>query len=79
MAVVASGARHTGQVNGALLTLLVALGGVLTISGALMLVRAFRLGQAGRPDDERRSFRLAVVGLALGSLAFLAATVGANG
>ena len=35
------------------------------------LVVAFRHGQAGRRDDERRWFRLAVAGLGLGSLAFL--------
>ena len=48
-----------------------ALGGLLTIAGAAALVVAFRHGQAGRPEDERRWFRLAVAGLALGSLAFL--------
>lgn len=49
-----------------------ALGGVLTVGGAVALVVAFRYGQAGRAGDERRWFRLAVAGLALGSLAFLA-------
>lgn len=48
------------------------LGGLLTIGGAGALVVAFRHGQAQRRDDERRWFRLAVAGLALGSLAFLA-------
>lgn len=47
------------------------LGGLLTIGGAAALVVAFRHGQAERRDDERRWFRLAVVGLGLGSLAFL--------
>lgn len=49
-----------------------ALGGLLTIGGAAALVVAFRHGQAGRADDERRWFRGAVVGLALGSAGFLA-------
>ncbi len=48
-----------------------ALGGLLTVVGATALVVAFRHGQAGRPDDERRWFRLAVAALALGSLGFL--------
>ncbi len=48
------------------------LGGLLTIGGAGALVVAFRHGQAGRADDERRWFRAAVAGLALGSLAFVA-------
>lgn len=51
---------------------MLALGGLLTIGGAGALVVAFRHGQAERRDDERRWFRLAVAGLALGSLAFLA-------
>ena len=55
--------------------LLLALGAVLTLGGAGLLVVAFRHGQAGRTDAERRSFRLAVTGLALGSLAFLATVV----
>lgn len=55
--------------------LLLALGAVLTLGGAGLLVVAFRHGQAGRADAERRSFRLAVAGLALGSLAFLAIVV----
>lgn len=52
--------------------LLLVLGGVLTIAGAALLVRAFRLGQADRRDDERRTFRLAVGALAAGSALFLA-------
>ncbi|GEN78604.1 hypothetical protein [Actinotalea fermentans] len=48
-----------------------ALGGLCTIGGAGALVAAFRHGQAGRAADERRWFRMAVVGLALGSTAFL--------
>lgn len=47
------------------------LGAILTVAGAAALVVAFRHGQAGRRDEERRWFRLAVAGLALGSLAFL--------
>lgn len=54
---------------------LLALGAVLTIGGAAGLVVAFRHGQAGRRDVERRTFRLAVVGLAIGSLVFLATVV----
>ena len=50
---------------------LLALGAVLTLAGAVALVVAFRKGQSGRHDDERRLFRLAVVGLASGSLLFL--------
>ena len=48
-----------------------AAGGALTLAGAAALVVAFRRGQDGRRDDERRWFRLAVAALALGSLAFL--------
>ena len=51
---------------------LLALGAVLTLGGAVVLVLAYRRGQAGRREDEQRLFRLAVGGLALGSLAFLA-------
>lgn len=51
---------------------LLALGAVLTLGGAALLVVAFRHGQAGRLDAERRTFRLAVAGLAAGSLLFLA-------
>ena len=47
------------------------LGALLTLTGAGLLVLAFRQGQAGRRDDERRTFRLAVVGLAAGSVLFL--------
>jgi VIT1/CCC1 family predicted Fe2+/Mn2+ transporter len=54
------------------------LGAVLTLAGAALLVVAFRHGQAGRVDDERRIFRLAVGGLAAGSLLFLVTTVMAN-
>jgi hypothetical protein len=57
---------------------LLTLGAILTLGGAAMLVLAFRHGQAGRTDDERRTFRLAVVGLAAGSLLFLA-TVAVSG
>lgn len=55
-----------------------ALGAVLTIAGAGLLVLAFRQGQAGRVQEERRTFRLAVAGLAAGSLMFLVTTVMAN-
>lgn len=51
--------------------LTLALGGALTIGGAGALVVAFRHGQRGHRDDERRWFRGAVAALALGSLAFL--------
>ncbi|WP_149202843.1 hypothetical protein [Actinotalea subterranea] len=54
---------------------LLALGAVLTLGGAGLLVVAFRHGQAGRTDAERRTFRLAVAGLAAGSLALLATVV----
>lgn len=47
------------------------LGGLATIGGAGALVVAFRHGQAGRRDDERRWFRAAVAALALGSASFL--------
>ena len=47
------------------------LGALLTLTGAGLLVVAFRQGQSQRPDAERRTFRLAVVGLAAGSLLFL--------
>ena len=49
-----------------------ALGAVGTIGGAAALVVAFRHAQAGRRADERRWFTVAVVALAVGSLAFLA-------
>lgn len=52
-----------------------ALGGLLTIAGAACLVLAFRHGQAGRAQDERRVFRLAVAGLASGSALFLLTTI----
>jgi len=58
--------------------LTLALGGLLTVGGAALLVIAFRHGQAGRVDDERRTFRLAVGGLAAGSLLFLVTTVAMN-
>lgn len=59
--------------------LTLALGAVLTLAGALLLVVAFRHGRDGRPDDERRVFRYAVAGLALGSLMFLATAMLAQG
>lgn len=49
-----------------------ALGAVGTIGGAAALVVAFRHSQAGRRAAERRWFTVAVVALAVGSLAFLA-------
>lgn len=55
--------------------LLLVLGAVLTVGGAVLLVVAFRRGQDGRRDGERRAFRLAVAGLAAGSLLFLATVV----
>lgn len=66
--------RHTVRVD----ALTFALGTLLTLAGAALLVTAYRQGQAGRVDDERRTFRLAVAGLATGSLLFLVATVTAN-
>jgi hypothetical protein len=48
-----------------------------TVGGAAALVLAFRRGQTGDRAGERRLFRGAVVGLALGSLAFLAAMASA--
>lgn len=50
---------------------LLALGGVLTIGGAALLVLAFRRGQDGDRDAERRLFRYSVAALAAGSLCFL--------
>lgn len=67
--------RHTGPVTDLLTTVAVALGGLLTIGGAALLVVAFRHGQAGRAADERRVFRLAVAALAVGSLGFLASAL----
>ncbi|EYR64898.1 hypothetical protein N866_02635 [Actinotalea ferrariae CF5-4] len=55
-----------------------ALGAVLTLVGALLLVTAYRHGQAGRVEAERRTFRWSVAGLAAGSLLFLLGTVLAN-
>ena len=52
-------------------TLLLVLGGLGTVGGALLLVRAYRLGLTGDRDAERRAFRVAVAALAVGSLAFL--------
>lgn len=43
-----------------------------TLAGAVGLVVAYRHGQAGERDRERRLFRLAVGALAVGSLLFLA-------
>lgn len=54
---------------------LVAVGGVGTIGGAAVLVAAFRAGQSGEGDQERRLFRWAVVLLAGGSVAFLGAVL----
>lgn len=56
---------------------LVALGGVATVGGAGLLVAAFRSGQAGAVERERRWFRLAVLGLAIGSALFVLALIGA--
>lgn len=55
------------------------LGAVLTLGGALLLVVAFRHGRDGRPDDEHRTFRYAVGGLAVGSLMFLATAMLSQG
>ncbi|WP_250445633.1 hypothetical protein [Actinotalea sp. C106] len=56
-------------------TVTLALGGLLTIAGAGLLVVAFRHGQARRADEERRVFRYAVGCLAAGSALFLVTTV----
>lgn len=50
------------------------LGAALTLVGAAMLVIAYRHGQLGRRDQERRTFRLAVGLFAAGSVTFVAAT-----
>lgn len=55
--------------------LLLVLGAILTLGGSALLVMAFRQGQAGQRDAERRLFRAAVAGLALGSLLFLVTVV----
>ncbi len=55
------------------------LGAVLTLGGAALLVLAFRHGRDGRPDAERRTFRYAVAGLAVGSLMFLATAMLSQG
>lgn len=68
------GSLHTGPVH--LETLI--LGAVATIGGAGLLVVAFRHGQAGRRDTERRTFRLAVGALTLGSLLIFATVVLTN-
>ena len=68
------GLGHTGVVT-TLSAVLLALGALLTIGGAALLVLAFRRGQAGRPGQERTTFRAAVATLALGSLLFLATMV----
>lgn len=57
---------------------LVTLGAVGTVGGACALVVAFRRGQGGDRAGEQRLFRAAVLGLALGSLAFLGAMVAAG-
>jgi hypothetical protein len=56
-------------------TVTLALGGLFTIAGALGLVTAYRHGQQGRREDERRWFRASVVGLAVGSALFLVTVV----
>lgn len=55
--------------------ILVALGGVGTIGGALCLVAAFRRGQEGDRAGEQRLFRAAIAAMAAGSLLFVAALV----
>lgn len=67
------GLGHTDVVDPVTLLqlLLLALGGVLTIGGATLLVLAFRRGQTGDQDTERRLFRYSVAALATGSLCFL--------
>lgn len=53
--------------------ILVALGAVGTIGGAVLLVGAFRRGQAGDRAGERRLFTRAVAGLGGGALLFAVA------
>lgn len=53
--------------------ILVALGAVGTIGGAVLLVGAFRRGQAGDRAGERRLFTGAVAGLGGGALLFAVA------
>lgn len=55
--------------------ILVALGGVGTIGGALCFVAAFRRGQEGDRAGEQRLFRAAIAAMAAGSLLFVAALV----
>lgn len=66
-----TGLGQTDEVHPALL----ALGALLTITGAAGLVVAFRHGRAGRDRAERRMFRLSTASLAAGSLALLATVV----
>ncbi|HQY33682.1 hypothetical protein [Actinotalea sp.] len=58
---------------------LLALGAGGTIGGAVLLVAAFRRGQAQDRAGERRLFRSAVAALAVGSLLWLATIVVAGG
>lgn len=58
---------------------LLALGAAGTIGGAVLLVLAFRRGQAADHPGERRLFRIAVAALAAGSLLWLATIVVADG
>ncbi|MDO8108069.1 hypothetical protein Q6348_12770 [Isoptericola sp. b441] len=53
--------------------ILTALGAVGTLGGAVAFVLAFRRGQADDHVGERRLFRWAVAGMALGMLLFAAA------
>jgi len=55
------------------------LGAAGTLGGALLLVAAYRLGQARDVAGERRLFRAAVAALALGSALWLATMVLSQG
>lgn len=55
--------------------ILVALGGVGTIGGALCFVAAFRRGQVDDRAGEQRLFRAAIAAMGVGSLLFVAALV----
>ncbi|MCV2393833.1 hypothetical protein OEB99_05890 [Actinotalea sp. M2MS4P-6] len=57
----------------------VVLGAVGTIGGAGLFVAAFRRGQAGDHDTERRLFRAAVAGFGVGSAMFVIALMAAGG
>lgn len=57
----------------------VVLGAIGTIGGAGLFVAAFRRGQAGDVEAERRLFRISVAGMAVGSALFVVALMTAGG